>query len=54
MRAPKYILIAWMIFIVGVASAKHGQPRTGKHSFGAVAGAMVVECLLLWWGGFFT
>jgi hypothetical protein len=47
------IVLALLLFGLGVAIAKDGQPRTGKYSFGWTVVASCVHCSLLYWGGFF-
>lgn len=51
--APQIILVALIGIKVGVALAKDGQARTGKHSIKAGLVNNAVLLTLLWWGGFF-
>ncbi|MBH2976839.1 transglycosylase SLT domain-containing protein [Serratia marcescens] len=49
--------ITWVVLVVlslGVTLAKHGEPRTGKHSFWWQIFGIAATGWLLWCGGFFS
>lgn len=54
MGAPQIILIVLYAMSLGTELSKHGEPRTGNHSFWSALVACVIVGLLLVWGGFFT
>ena len=53
MGVPQVILMMILGAGVGVGLIKHGEPRQGNHSFPIAVAAVVIECALLYWGGFF-
>lgn len=50
--APQIILISMYALGLGVTIARHGKPREPHDAWVALFG-LVVQFLLLWWGGFF-
>ena len=54
MNAPQILLIAWYALGLGILTAKHGQPKEGKHSFWTGLAGLMIVFGLLWWGGFFS
>lgn len=53
MHIAKIILLILYAVALGVALAKHGEPKTGLFSFWSSLIGTVIELGLLWWGGFF-
>lgn len=53
MGVPQVILLMILGAGIGVGLIKHGEPRQGNHSFPVAVAAVVIECALLYWGGFF-
>lgn len=51
--APQLIYLGLIVFALGISAVKHGQPKTGNHSFGTSLLALAIVLPLLWWGGFF-
>ena len=49
---PQIIWIALSCLGLGLAIAKHGEPRE-PYDATAVAVSFVISATLLWWGGFF-
>lgn len=54
MKLPQLILLGFMVLGLGVALAKHGQPRNDKYNFGISLITSAIEIALLYWGGFFN
>ncbi len=52
MNAPQIIMIGLMIFGLTLEATKDGQPKTGKHNLAVHLMAVLLNVLLLWWGGF--
>lgn len=50
---PQGIYLALVLIGLGVAAAKHGQPKTGTYSFWVSLPASAILLGLLAWGGFF-
>jgi hypothetical protein len=53
LHAPQIIYVVLLLLGVGIDLAKHGQPKTGKHSFPSSFFAAALILALLYWGGFF-
>jgi hypothetical protein len=53
MGIPQIILCALVTLNIGVALAKHGEPRTGKYGFFSSLFSAAIMFTLLIWGGFF-
>lgn len=51
MRWPQIIIIVLYAASLGIAAAKHGEPRE-NYSFWTTLFAVIIEALLLYWGGF--
>jgi hypothetical protein len=49
---PQVIYLALIILGLGIAIAKHGQPRD-NYNGGVTFIAAIIELALLYWGGFF-
>ncbi len=52
MAWPQITMIVFMAFAMGVAIAKHGEPK-GNHSAGQMLLAVALEVWILYEGGFF-
>jgi hypothetical protein len=50
---PEGILIALALFGILVTAASHGKDK-GKHNFPVTFMAVLIEMILLLWGGFFS
>jgi|GEM_PF-3387115 len=50
---PQLILIALSMFSLTLHLAQHGQERTSKVSFPSYFVAVVIQTVLLYWGGFY-
>lgn len=53
MSTPAVIYLALTFLGLGLAIAKHGEPRPPLNAWGVIIGTSVV-CGLLYWGGFFS
>ncbi len=53
MNAPQIIYLALNAIGLGVALAKHGQPRDENYNFFMSSIAAGIQIALLAWGGFF-
>lgn len=53
MNAPQVIMIAWFALSLGILMVKHGEPRMDKYNFWSGLVSVVLQCALLYWGGFF-
>lgn len=51
---PQVIWSVLALLGLGIELARHGQPRTGKHSFWWQLFGVVIATWLLWCGGFFS
>lgn len=54
MNAPQLIYLALTCLGLGMALAKHGQPKDDSHSFWWTLTASGICIGLLYWGGFFS
>lgn len=54
LQAPQLIYLAMVFMALGLALAKHGEPRTGKINFFSSLFSGIMMLALLYWGGFFT
>ena len=48
---PQIILLLWLFIAICYVANQHGNPRE-PYNFWALLVGMVLEVLLLWWGGF--
>ncbi len=53
MMLPQIIWIIWMCMALGVAVARHGEPREKTWNFWALLQVVAMLAGLLYWGGFF-
>lgn len=53
MKAPQVVIIVLLSLSVAVDLLKHGEPKTGKYSFGTGLLAAAIWVAVLYWGGFF-
>ncbi len=53
MGLPQITFIVLLAIDLGIAMAKHGQPRKGQHNFIASLVASAILLFLVWRGGFF-
>lgn len=51
---PQYVYLALLCVGVGMACAKHGEPKTGKHDGWTTLISAGLLIALLWSGGFFA
>ena len=49
---PQIIIICFMFGTIVLSAAKHGEDR-GKYNIGWTLLSVLIEFILLWWGGFF-
>lgn len=54
MGIPQIIYIILLAMNLGVALAKHGQPKNTNYNFVAQLIAVIIEAGVLYWGGFFS
>lgn len=54
MKAPVIVFCLLAGFNLGAVAFLHGKPKEGKWNFGVTAVGIILETLLLWWGGFFA
>lgn len=54
MNAPQIIMITLLAISLGMTTAKHGEPKTGRESGWNALIAMAIQFGILYWGGFFT
>jgi hypothetical protein len=50
---PQIIFLCLIAMGITYTAIKHGKPREGNHNIWTYLVAILVELLLLWWGGFF-
>lgn len=53
MGIPQIIIICLLATALGIALAKHGEPKEGYYSFWVQLLSVAIDVGLLWWGGFF-
>ncbi len=54
MNGPQIVILVLIVFELGFALAKDGQPRVGNHSFGWAALSWSIIAGVLWATGFWT
>ena len=52
MKAPQIIFIGIFFISLLLVANKHGKPKTGNENFWINFAAVIIEILILWWGGF--
>ena len=50
---PQLIWIGLALFAIVGTATLHGRPRTGKHNAVMMLVSVLLQGLLMWWGGFF-
>jgi hypothetical protein len=50
---PQIVMICLVFLGLGMAMAKHGQPRTGNENFFVTLISAVISHAVLYWGGFY-
>lgn len=51
---PQLLYLGLMLLELGIALGKHGEPRTGKHSFFRSTFGFALISTILYYGGFFN
>ena len=52
-QIAKYIMLAWFLVVLLIASNQHGKPRKGDVNFWVDFGVVAVQVIVLAIGGFF-
>lgn len=50
---PQIILLALYFMSFGMTLSEHGKEETKKSNIWTTALSLILQLLLLWWGGFF-
>jgi hypothetical protein len=50
---PQLIVIALMLFSLGISAQRSGTPKTGDNNFWVDVTSTIITLVLLWWGGYF-
>lgn len=53
LHMPQIIYLFLVVLTLGVELTRHGEPRTGNHSFFIALLSAFIAVGLLYWGGFF-
>lgn len=53
MSLPAIIMIGLYCMCLGIEIVKNGEPKKDNHSFGYSFLGVLIQILLLYWGGFF-
>ena len=52
-HAPQVIYLVRVVMGLTFIGIKHGKPKTGYESFWSTLIGVIIQILIIWWGGFF-